>query len=388
MISIVRVAVVAVILGLATGCGNGGSTTQAMPVLSFTSVASGLTSPTVITHAGDGSGRLFVAEQGGTVRIVNSSGTLLSTPFLDISGRLVSGGEQGLLGLAFPPGFAGKNYFYVHYTRAADGAIVVSRFLVSASNPDLADAASEQVILVVLHPTNTNHNGGQLAFGPDGMLYVGLGDGGGGGDPLGNGQNKTTLLGKVLRIDVEAGVSPYKIPVDNPFVSDPTAMHEIWALGLRNPWRFSFDHLTGDLYIADVGQDAWEEIDFQSAAAAGGANYGWNILEGPACYNAVSCTPPLAYSAPVAYYGHGVDNCAVAGGYVYRGPGNPAMQGLYLYGDFCSGRVWGLRKVGSGWQSALLNQSGFSISTFGEGDAGQLYVASYSTGNIYRIDQQ
>lgn len=389
MIRIVHVVIVALILGFATGCGGGGSTLQAMPALSFTSVTSGLASPTAIAHAGDGSGRLFVAEQGGTVRIVNSSGTLLPTPFLDISGLLVSGGEQGLLGLAFPPNYSGKGYFYVHYTRAADGAIVVSRFFVSPSNPDLANATSEQVILVVPHPTNTNHNGGQLAFGPDGMLYVGLGDGGGGGDPSGNAQSKATLLGKVLRLDVEAGVSPYRIPPDNPFVSVPNAMPEIWAFGLRNPWRFSFDRLIGDLYIADVGQDAWEEIDFQAAGAAGGANYGWNVLEGPACYSpAVGCVAPPAYSPPVAYYGHEVVNCAVIGGYVYRGPGNPAMQGLYLYGDYCSGRVWGLRKVGSGWQGALLNQTGFAITSFGEGDTGQLYVADSRTGTIYRIDQK
>ncbi len=399
MIMIARLILAAVILGAVAGCAGGGGSTassqptppqttppQALPVLTLTAVTSGLASPTVITHAGDGSGRLFVVEQGGTIRIVNSGGTLMPTPFLDISGRILSGGERGLLGLAFPPGFSTKRYFYVDYTRAADGATVVSRFSVSA-NPDVADATSEQVLLVVSQPF-ANHNGGQLAFGPDGMLYVGLGDGGSGGDPMGNGQNTATLLGKLLRLDVEAGVVPYRIPPDNPFVASATAKPEIWALGLRNPWRFSFDRQTGDLYIADVGQDAWEEIDFQSVGAAGGANYGWNILEGPACFSpATGCVPPPAYSAPVASYGHDV-GCAVIGGYVYRGPGNRNMQGLYFYGDFCSGRVWALRKVGNAWQSDLLQQAGLAISSFGEDEAGHLYVADYTTGTIYRIDQQ
>ena len=386
MIMIVRV-VVAVIILLAAGCGGYGSTTPPQnPALAFTPVASGLASPTVITHAGDGSGRLFVVEQGGRVRIVSSGGVLLPAPFLDISGRLVSGGEQGLLGLAFPPGYSAKRYFYVNYTRAADGATVVSRFAVSAA-PDLADATSEQVVLVVPQPF-ANHNGGQLAFGSDGMLYVGLGDGGSGGDPQGNGQNPATLLGKVLRLDVEAGVAPYQIPPDNPFVAVPAARGEIWALGLRNPWRFSFDRSTGDLYVADVGQSAWEEINFQAAGTAGGANYGWNLLEGPACYSpAVGCVPPSRYSAPVAYYGHDL-GCSVTGGYVYRGPGNPGMQGIYFYGDFCGGGLWGLRKAGTGWQAGLLEQTGFAISTFGEDEAGRLFVADYTTGTIYRIDEQ
>lgn len=382
MVMLVRLVLAVVVVGSVAGCGGDGATTLS---LALTPVAGGLASPTVIAHAGDGSGRLFVVEQRGSVRIVNSGGTLLPAPFLDISGRLVSGGEQGLLGLAFPPEFSAKKYFYVNYTRA-DGATVVSRFLVSA-NPDLAASTSEQVILVVSQPF-ANHNGGQLTFGPDGMLYVGLGDGGSGGDPLGNGQNKGALLGKLLRLDVEAGVAPYRIPAGNPFVADTTARGEIWALGLRNPWRFSFDRLTGDLYVADVGQGSWEEIDFQAATAGGGANYGWNVLEGPACYSpSAGCTPPPAYSAPVAYYGHDL-GCSVTGGHVYRGPGNPGMHGIYFYGDFCSGRLWGLRRVGIAWQTELLKETGLGISTFGEDEAGRLYVADYTTGTIYRIDQQ
>lgn len=386
MIMIVRLVLALAILGSVAGCGGYFSALQSTLGLSLTPVVSGLASPTVIAHAGDGSGRLFVVEQRGTVRIVDSGGGLLPTPFLDISALLLSGGEQGLLGLAFPPGFSSKRYFYVNYTRTPDGATVVSRFSVSA-NPDLADVTSEEVILVVSQPF-ANHNGGQLAFGPDGLLYVGLGDGGSGGDPLGNGQNKGTLLGKLLRLDVEAGVAPYRIPPGNPFVADPTARGEIWALGLRNPWRFSFDRVDGDLYVADVGQSAWEEIDFQAAGTAGGANYGWNLLEGPACYSpAVGCVAPPLYSAPVAYYGHDF-GCSVTGGYVYRGPGNPGMQGIYFYGDFCSGRVWGLRRIGIGWQAELLQQTALAISSFGEDEAGRLYVADYTTGTIYRIDEQ
>ncbi|OGT10491.1 MAG: hypothetical protein A3F73_10165 [Gallionellales bacterium RIFCSPLOWO2_12_FULL_59_22] len=396
-----------VILGLAAGCGGGSSTSAALSVngvansdalqggvssasaalsVAFTPVVSGVASPTAITHAGDGSDRLFVVEQGGRVRIASGAGALLPAPFLDISDRLISGGERGLLGLAFPPGYSGKGYFYVNYTRAPDGATVLSRFSVSA-DPDLALPASEEILLVQDQPF-ANHNGGQLAFGADGMLYVGLGDGGSAADPQGNGQNPATLLGKLLRLDVEAGESPYRIPPDNPFAADPAARGEIWALGLRNPWRFSFDRLTSDLYIADVGQNVWEEINFQAATVGGGANYGWNIFEGSACFlPAAGCVPPLSYSAPVASYSHDL-GCSVTGGHVYRGPGNPGMQGLYFYGDFCSGRLWALRKNGNAWTSDVVAQTNFGVSTFGEDEAGRLYVADYTIGAIYRIDEQ
>ncbi len=352
--------------------------------LSFTPVASGLAAPTVIGHAGDGSDRLFVAEQPGRVRIL-TDGALLPTSFLDISGRLVSGGERGLLGLAFPPGFAEKRYFYVNCTRAGDGATVLGRFHVSPADPNAALPDSEEVLLTVEQPF-ANHNGGQLAFGPDGFLYVALGDGGSGGDPQGNGQNLETLLGTLLRIDVEAGEAPYRIPDDNPFVSDPEARPEIWASGLRNPWRFSFDRVTGDLYLGDVGQGSWEEVNFQPVGAPGGADYGWNILEGDACFlPAVGCEPPPRYSPPIHVYGHGPE-CSVSGGYVYRGPGNPEMQGRYFYGDYCSGRVWGLRRAGNAWENALVAETGFRISTFGEDEAGRLYVADHGGGAVYRID--
>ena len=390
MIQKVLALVLVAVLGCMADCGGGGgggggggeSTPEPPPpadlALTFTPVATGIASPTVITNAGDGSGRLFLVEQTGAIRIVRN-GALLPTPFLDLADRLSNGGERGLLGLAFPPGFSGKGYFYVNYTRSADGATVVSRFFVSPADPDLALPAGEEIILTQAQPF-ANHNGGQLAFGPDGFLYVGLGDGGSGGDPQGNGQDPAILLGKLLRIDVEAGTVPYAIPAGNPFAN------EIWASGLRNPWRFSFDRLTGDLFLADVGQNIWEEINFQAAGAAGGANYGWNIFEGPDCFSpAGGCVEPPAYSAPIAFYNHDL-GCSVTGGYVYRGPGNPGLQGVYLFGDFCSGRLWSLRPTATSWTMELLTQTNFSISTFGEDESGALYVADYASGAIYRID--
>lgn len=384
---------------LLLGCGGSGGGTTAVPdpgptppqaptprPLNFTPVVSGLVQPLAIVHAGDGSGRLFLVEQRGRVRIL-AGASLLPAPFIDIADRLISGGEQGLLGLAFPPGYAQKGYFYLHYSRSGDGATVLSRFFVSA-DPNIALAGSEQVLLVVEQPF-ANHNGGQLAFGPDGMLYLALGDGGSGGDPLGHGQNPASLLGSLLRLDVEGGALPYGIPADNPFVGATAgARPEIWAFGLRNPWRFSFDRLGGDLYLADVGQSSWEEINHQAGGAPGGANFGWNILEGPDCFSpAAGCVPPAAAVAPAAVYDHSL-GCSVTGGYVYRGPGNPDLQGLYLYGDFCSGRLWGLRRAGASWDNRLLAETGRQISSFGEDEAGRLYLADYGSGSILRIDQQ
>lgn len=380
---------------LLAGCGGGGGgAPAAAPApppapptlsLSFTPVASGLAQPVAIAHAGDGSDRLFLVQQGGQVRIL-AGGSLLATPFIDIANRLLNAGEQGLLGLAFPPGYAQKGYFYLHYSRAGDGATVLSRFLVSA-DPNLALAASEEVLLLVPQPF-ANHNGGQLAFGPDGLLYLALGDGGSGGDPQGHGQNPASLLGKLLRLEVESGAIPYGIPADNPFAGSQTARPEIWALGLRNPWRFSFDRQSGDLFVADVGQSAWEEINHRSAGSAGGANFGWNILEGEACFSpAVGCVPPPAAVAPVVVYDHSL-GCSVTGGHVYRGPQNPGLQGLYLYGDFCSGRIWGLRQQAGSWQNQLLADTDWLISSFGEDQAGRLYLADYGSGSVYRIDQQ
>ncbi len=364
-------------------------------MLSFTqAVTRTFSRPVAITHAGDSSGRLFIVTQSGYVWITQGSNSL-TDPFLDISNRVNSAGfEQGLLGLAFPPGFPAKNYFYVDYTRK-DNAVVISRFFLSATNANVANTNSEQILLVIPKPAII-HNGGQLAFGPDGYLYVGVGDGGPEGDPLNTGQNTANLLGKILRIDVESGASPYGIPPGNPFVGQTNYAPEIWALGLRNPWRFSFDRLTGDLYIGDVGQAQYEEIDFQPTASPGGQNYGWRIIEGPVTYN----VPPGftnfgALTAPVAWYNHNIlptdGSGAVAGGYVYRGPSSPRMDGIYFYGDEVAGWIWGLKNMGGVWQSNVLltttipSSTNFAISSFGEDEQGRLYLADYNRGRIYQV---
>lgn len=341
-------------------------------------VADGLRQPVTITNAHDD--RLFVVQQGGQIRVVQD-GALLREPFLDISSELTTGGERGLLGLAFPSDYATSGRFYVYYT-GAGGESVLSRFRVTPGNPNLADETSEEVLLTHPQPYS-NHNGGQLAFGPDGYLYLGLGDGGSGGDPQGNGQNLGTLLGKLLRLDV-SGSSGYSVPTDNPFVSTPGAKPEIWAYGLRNPWRFSFDRGSGDLYIADVGQDAFEEVDLQPAASKGGENYGWNIMEASHCYRAETCDQ-AGLTLPVIEYPHGPQwGTSISGGYVYRGEAVPALAGRYVFADFTSGRIW-TSSAADDWQITPLLETGFNISTFGEDAAGELYVADYSGGLIYRI---
>ncbi len=360
-------------------CGGGGDNapapSPAPASISLTLVAGGFVNPVSITHAGDGSGRLFIAQRGGLIRILNG-GVINPAPFLDISGLVTAGGEQGLLGLAFPPGFTIRRSFYVNYTdRAGIGNTQIARFSLSV-NDDIADPATNQVLLNIVQPF-TNHNGGQLAFGPDNFLYIGTGDGGGSGDPSGHAQSLTTLLGKILRIDVLSGTSPYAIPAGNPFGS------EIWAYGLRNPWRFSFDRSTGDIYIADVGQSLVEEINYQASGNGAGANYGWNIMEGSQCYNSPTCVS-AGLTLPVFEYPHTGGNCSVTGGYVYRGA-ITALQGMYIYGDFCSGRIWGLRRSGGVFVNQLLADTTVSISTFGEDENGELYVADFTAGNIYRI---
>lgn len=347
------------------------------PAIKLSRVATGFKNPVTITHAGDGSGRIFVVEQKGVIRVVRN-GVVTSTPFLDITGLVnSSGSEQGLLGLAFPPGFAARRTFYVNYTdRNGVGNTVIARFALDSSS-NVAAQASRQTLLRIVQPFK-NHNGGQLVFGPDNLLYIGTGDGGSAGDPFGNGQNLKTLLGKLLRIDVLGNeASLYTIPATNPFGN------EIWAYGLRNPWRFSFDRLTGDFYLADVGQNMLEEVDFQPAGSGRGANYGWNILEGSNCFGKATCNK-VGLVLPVAEYMHGKGDCSITGGYVYRGSSR-LLQGIYIYGDFCSGRIWGLRRTGGRWESRLLSDTEFQISSFGEDEEGELYMADYAGGAIYRI---
>lgn len=349
------------------------------PQVALVRQGSGFRFPVHIAHAGDGSGRLFVVEQEGRVRLLHA-GVPGSPPFLDIADRVSCCGERGLLSIAFPPGFAQKRYVYANYTDT-NGDTVVARYFLTATS-GLADPQSEEVVLTVEQPF-ANHNGGQLAFGPDGFLYVGMGDGGAGGDPQNNGQNPGTLLGKLLRIDVESGQAPYAVPPTNPFVNTPGYRPEIWALGLRNPWRFAFDRQTGDLYIGDVGQNAYEEVDFQPGTSGGGENYGWNIMEGAHCFRSSSCDQ-RDLVLPVAEYDH-AQGCSVTGGMVYRGRRFPRLRGLYFYADYCSGRVWGLRRDGSGWQTTLLLDTPYTIASFGEDEGGELYLTDYATGDVYML---
>jgi glucose/arabinose dehydrogenase len=349
-------------------------------------VASGLNSPIGMVNAGDGSGRLFVNERGGLIRVVETSGTLRAAPFVDLSGRIDAGGEQGLLGVAFHPDFAANRRLFVHYSRRGDGATVVSELAASADRSS-ADPASERILLVVAQPYG-NHNGGQIAFGPDGYLYIGLGDGGSGGDPQGNGQNRQVLLGKMLRIDVDAAHAAgkqYGIPPSNPYasggVSPGAGLPEIWAYGLRNPWRFSFDRMNGDLYIGDVGQGSWEEIDRQPASSQGGENYGWNAHEGNHCYS--SACGGVTANGPIAEYGHN-RGCAVTGGYVYRGTAQPPLAGIYLFGDYCAGTIFSVPAGGATQDPKLVTETGRQISSFGEGEDGEIYVVDLG-GGLYRV---
>ena len=351
-------------------------------------IATGLHRPLYATHAGDGSGRLFLVEQSGKIWILRD-GVKSTQPFLDVSGLISPAAltnqytEQGLMGLAFHPGYQDNGEFFINYTDRTGGT-VVARYQVSADNPDFADAASAQVLFQLAQPY-ANHNGGHIDFGPDGYLYIALGDGGSANDPLGAGQNRRLLLGSILRIDVDSAF-PYAIPPDNPFVADPDARDEIWSYGLRNPWRFSFDRATGDMYFADVGQNQWEEVNFEPADSIGGVNYGWNAFEGNHLFARGGSSGEVGvHQAPFFVYGH-AHGCSVTGGYVYRGEAIADLQAVYLLGDYCSGRIWvAWRDHDFNWKAAEFMRTGLQISSFGEDEAGEVYVIDYG-GDLYRFD--
>ena len=345
-------------------------------------VADGLALPVAITHAGDGSGRLFITLQAGEI-VIYDGANVLATPFLDIKQKVSCCVERGLPSVAFHPNYATNGYFYVSYTDNS-GDTVISRYSVSA-NVNVADPMSDLVLLNLSQPFS-NHNGGQLMFGPDGLLYAALGDGGSGGDPGDRAQDLDDLLGKLLRINVDGG-PPHAIPENNPFVGVDGARQEIWAYGLRNPWRFSFDRQTGDLWIADVGQDAREEINLEPASSPGGVNYGWRLMEGNLCFNPPSDCNDGTLTLPVLEYAHTSGNCSVTGGFRYRGA-SAALFGTYFYADFCSGRVWGASPDGTGtWSNTEILDTSLSISSFGEDEAGELYLAHRHPDNgvIYRF---
>jgi glucose/arabinose dehydrogenase len=354
------------------------------PTLALTPVVSGLSSPVDLQFPNDGTGRMFVVQQPGSIRII-ANGTLVSAPFLDITTKVSSGGEMGLLGLAFHPQFTQNHLFYVHYDRTVGGQIqsVIAEYHVSAGDANVADPASERILLTVDQPFS-NHKGGQMVFGPDGFLYIGFGDGGSGGDPMGNGQNLQTLLGKMLRIDVnsQSGGKQYAIPPTNPFVSSG-GLPEIFAYGLRNPWRFSFERGGSRFFVGDVGQDQYEEIDIVES----GKNYGWNVMEGMHCFNPASGCNMSGLTMPIAEYSHS-EGEAVMGGFVYRGTAIPGLVGAYVFGDYISGTMWELVEAPAGtWTRTKLLSTGLNMSSFGQDVAGELYVVDYG-GNVLKLMAQ
>ncbi len=352
-------------------------------------VTTGLTKPLFVTNAGDGSGRLFIVEQGGTIRILKGA-TLETTPFLDISSKVAQGDEQGLLGLAFHPNFATNRKFYVYFTNIY-GNIAINEYRASVGDPDVADLSVGRRIMTIDHPPATNHNGGMLAFDKHGYLFIGIGDGGGAGNPGNSAQNKGTLLGKILRINVNgtSGSRQYKNPVSNPFVGK-AGRNEVWSYGMRNPWRFSFDRLLGDIWIADVGQYNYEEVNRKLATSKAapngrGSNYGWRVMEGSHCFLPASGCSRKAKVLPITEYTHASGRCAVTGGYVYRGSLSPSLAGRYIFGDFCSGTIWTVsRGAPVGTTRTLLLQTGLLISSFGEDEDGEVYVVDLN-GGVYRI---
>ncbi len=379
-------------LPLLFGCAGSSSSSPANlplnppPPLALAGFVTGLTAPVGFEAPNDGTGRLFIVEQGGTIRIIQN-GALLATVFLDITPLVESGGEKGLLGLAFHPDFGTNRRFFVNYTRrvATQLQSVISEFAASSVNANQAESGSERQLLVLNQPFD-NHNGGQLVFGPDGFLYAGFGDGGSGGDPFGNAQNLQTLLGKMLRLDVDGAPAPgkqYAIPADNPFVNGG-GLPEIWAYGLRNPWRFSFDRATGRLFAGDVGQGNWEEVDL----IAKGGNLGWNIMEGNHCFppGTLSCNTAGLIPA-IAEYGHdAAGGISITGGFVYRGSTIAGLAGVYVFGDLASGRVWGLQQDGQGnWQQTLVLTHNLTVTSFGQDTAGELYLLDYVGGAVLRL---
>jgi glucose/arabinose dehydrogenase len=377
-----RVALVATVAMLACDEGDPIQVTDDELTVSLELVADGLDQPLYLASPPGDAERLFVVEREGTIRIVRDA-AVVSTPFLDLSDEVTTeGDEQGLLGLAFHPLYATNGYAYVNYTDT-EGHTQIIRYTRSA-NPDVADAASAFPILTIEQPV-PNHNGGQLAFGPDGMLYIAVGDGGTGSSA--NGQDFTTLLGSILRIDVDGG-TPYAIPSDNPFVADASARPEIWAKGLRNPWRFSFDRTTGDLFIADVGEDLMEEISFQPASSDGGENYGWDTMEGSDCFNPPSGCVTTDLVLPIYEYEHS-EGCSVTGGYVYRGSASPALAGRYFFSDFCGSWLRSFQAPGGVPANELDHADAAGplagVSSFGEDGAGELYVLSMFAGTVHRI---
>lgn len=365
-----------------------------------------------VRHANDGSNRLFVITQDGAIRIIDAQGNLLPTPFIDIDAKVNSNGnEQGLLGLAFHPNYSQNGYFYVNYTKSGtnSGDTIIERYEVDALDANLANPNSGVVLMRVIQDFS-NHNGGNIEFGPDGYLYIGMGDGGSFGDPNSRGQNLGSVLGSMMRIDVDNNNAPnhpapvlssdhacpqdgnnYAIPADNPFVNTSGACPEIWSYGLRNPWRWSFDKDTGDLYIGDVGQNSWEEIDYQPANNAGGENYGWKCREGFNAYG--GCPDSLAYTPPILEKSHANSRCSITGGYLYRGP-VASIQGQYIYGDYCSGQIWFATPgnesnltepwIESEWSIPGGVSFQFALTSFGEDETGHVYIVKRG-GEIYRI---
>jgi glucose/arabinose dehydrogenase len=352
------------------------SAVHAQPAIVLKQVAAGLDQPLALTNAGDE--RIFVTQQPGQIVILGRG-----TPFLDIHTRVSCCGERGLLSVAFHPHYRDNGFFFVDYTNV-NGDTVIARYSVSAGDPNRGDPSSEVILLTIAQPYS-NHNGGQLQFGPDGYLYIGMGDGGSGGDPENRAQNLNSLLGKLLRIDVDQG-DAYSIPPTNPFPLLGGVRGEIWAYGLRNPWRFSFDRYTGDLWIGDVGQNKYEEVDWQLASSHGGENYGWRLTEGLHCFNPAANCPTAGITKPALEYFHDLGNCSITGGYRYRGQLYPRLFGMYIYADYCTGMIWGATAEHDGTvTSRLMLNSFMQVSSFGEDVHGELYVVNIEGGTVYQI---